>query len=245
MFHRYSTPSYAGGLRPGDDYLNNADAGTPSPADGQLAAGVNSGSYFYGTSEQFTVAAINRGLRALGENCDDLDDRLVQMALDYAEADAVVEADFAAADAVLATSITTVSNNLADEVAYRTRERTTVASVASFPHNLTADENLVCLSGAGGTINLPDPATCVGRKFFMYIDAGTTGATFTLDSNASSTPGGPKFLNLPGTGSEGAMIKAMAGFPYALYAVSNPDCQLEFFTPDGANWLVTAHKGTP
>lgn len=226
-FHRLTVPGYAGGLRPGEDYVNNAVAGTPAPADSALGAGTYAGSYFFGANDQVTGAALNRGLKALAQNTDNLDDRIVQMALDYAAADAVIAAD------------------LATEVAYRTRERVTLVTVAALPHALTASENLVFVTASAGTLDLPDPSTCVGRKFFLYFDRALIGGTYTLDANPSSTPGGPKFLNFPGTGSEGAAIKAMVGFPYALYNVTNLDTQLEFFTPDGANWLVTAHKGTP
>lgn len=227
-FHRLTVPGYAGGLRPGEDYINNAVSGVPAPADAALGAGTYSGSYLFAPGDQVTGAAINRGYKALAQNTDALDDRLVQMALDYAAADAVLTAD------------------LATEVAYRTRERVTLITVATLPHTLLIGENLLFVTASGGgTIDLPNPASCVGRKFFLYFDRTLVGGTYTLDANPSSTPGGPTFLNFPGTGSEGAAIKAMPGFPYALYQVTNLDTQLEFFTPDGANWLVTAHKGTP
>lgn len=73
-FHRLTTPTYSGGLRGGDDYINNAVSGTPAAADNALGAGTNVGSYFLGTNEQITTAAINRGLKALANNCDVLDD---------------------------------------------------------------------------------------------------------------------------------------------------------------------------
>jgi hypothetical protein len=107
MFHRLTVPSYAGGLRGGDDYLNNAVAGTPAPADTVLVAGLYAGSYFF-VDGQVTAAAVNRGLQALAANCDFLDDAIVDLALDFAAftadyiaADAVVTADYIAADVVV------------------------------------------------------------------------------------------------------------------------------------------------
>lgn len=75
-FHRLTVPVYTGGLPGGYDYINNALAGTPSPADGALAAGLNAGSYFFGFGEQVTSQGVNRGFKALAQNCDTLDDLL-------------------------------------------------------------------------------------------------------------------------------------------------------------------------
>lgn len=78
-FHRLTVPVYAGGLRGGDDYINNAIAGTPAAADNALGSGTNSGSYFFGANEQVTTAGINRGFKALAQNCDWLDDAVVAL----------------------------------------------------------------------------------------------------------------------------------------------------------------------
>lgn len=75
-FHRLTVPVYAGGLRAGDDYINNATSGTPAAADNALGSGTNSGSYFFGANEQVTTAGVNRGFKALAQNCDFLDDAL-------------------------------------------------------------------------------------------------------------------------------------------------------------------------
>lgn len=72
-FHRLSVPGYFGGLPGGADYLNNATSGTPAQADGQKATGANAGTYFVGFAEDGTSGAWNRGLKALGENTDILD----------------------------------------------------------------------------------------------------------------------------------------------------------------------------
>lgn len=73
-FHRFSVPTYTGGLPGGYDYINNATSGTPAPADNALGAGTYSGSYFFGQSDQVTGAALNRAAKALAENTDHLDD---------------------------------------------------------------------------------------------------------------------------------------------------------------------------
>jgi len=81
-FHRLTVPTYTGGLRGGDDYINNAVSGTPAPADGALGGGTYSGSYFFGQSDQVTGAALNRGVLALAANCDFLDDAVVALTVD-------------------------------------------------------------------------------------------------------------------------------------------------------------------
>lgn len=73
-FHRLTTPSYFGGLPGGYDYINNALAGTPAPANGVLAGGPNVGSYFVGFGDNATSANINRPAAALAQNTDALDD---------------------------------------------------------------------------------------------------------------------------------------------------------------------------
>jgi hypothetical protein len=105
-FHRLTTPVYAGGLRVGDDYINNAGGGTPAPADTVLAGGTYVGSYFFADG-QVTTAAINRAHKALAANDDFLDDAIVQLDLDiaaaiaaYIAADVVVTNAFIAADTV-------------------------------------------------------------------------------------------------------------------------------------------------
>lgn len=76
-FHRLTVPSYTGGLPGGYDYINNAISGTPALADGARAdSGPNNGTYFVGTGENARGPIANRGLKALAQNCDQLDDYL-------------------------------------------------------------------------------------------------------------------------------------------------------------------------
>lgn len=72
-FHRLTVPGYFGGLRGGDDYLNNAVVGTPALYDGPRAMGPNAGTYFIGFAEDGRTLAWNRGLKALADNTDLLD----------------------------------------------------------------------------------------------------------------------------------------------------------------------------
>jgi len=74
-FHRLTVPSYFGGLPGGYDYVNNAIVGTPALADSARAdSGPNNGTYFVGTGENARGLIANRGLKALAQNCDLLDD---------------------------------------------------------------------------------------------------------------------------------------------------------------------------
>lgn len=75
-FHRLQVPVYTGGLPGGYDYINNALVGTPALADGPRAAGPNAGTYFVGFGENALGATANRGLKALAENTDYLDNLL-------------------------------------------------------------------------------------------------------------------------------------------------------------------------
>lgn len=75
-FHRLTVPAYFGGLPGGYDYVNNAVTGTPALADGARASGPNAGTYFVGFGEDARTLAANRGLKALAENTDYLDDLL-------------------------------------------------------------------------------------------------------------------------------------------------------------------------
>jgi hypothetical protein len=76
-FHRFAVPSYTGGLPSGYDYINNAVSGTPAAAAGPRSdGGPNNGTYFIGFGEDGKSEVINRGLKALAENTDTLDDLL-------------------------------------------------------------------------------------------------------------------------------------------------------------------------
>jgi hypothetical protein len=181
-FHRLTVPGYAGGLRVGDDYVNNAVAGTPAPADNALGAGVYAGSYFFALGEVVTGAGINRGLKALAQNCDFLDDEIVQMALDYAAADAALSA------------------SLATEAAFRTRERTSPL-VVNADATLTAAQQLVYMDVAGGgLLTLPDPATCARRHFHIYLSTTATKISRLMPNAAELINGaaGGYPLHLPG-----------------------------------------------
>lgn len=76
-FHRFTVPNYTGGLPGGYDYINNAVVGTPAPVGGPRGdGGPNNGTYFLGFGEDGRTEFINRGLAALAENTDALDDLL-------------------------------------------------------------------------------------------------------------------------------------------------------------------------
>ena len=79
-FHRYSVPSYFGGLPGGYDYINdpatNGDAGVAAFADGKKGSGVNAGTYFIAFNEDATSSDANRPAKALAQNTDILDDLL-------------------------------------------------------------------------------------------------------------------------------------------------------------------------
>lgn len=75
-FFRYNVPSYVGGLPVGYSYINNRTSGVPSMADGALASGANTGSYFLGYGEPARSPAVNRGFAVLAQNTDHLDDIL-------------------------------------------------------------------------------------------------------------------------------------------------------------------------
>jgi hypothetical protein len=79
-FHRWAVPdtTFYGSLPSGYDYINNATAGTPALADGQLADpnNPNEDTYFVGWNEDAETKLANRPHRALAENCDYLDDAL-------------------------------------------------------------------------------------------------------------------------------------------------------------------------
>jgi hypothetical protein len=77
MFHRLTVPTYYGGLPGGADYLNtpslSGGSGVPAFMDGQKVSGPNDGTYFFAFGEDATSLFFNRGLKALGENTDELD----------------------------------------------------------------------------------------------------------------------------------------------------------------------------
>jgi hypothetical protein len=81
-FHRLTTPTYFGGLVGGQDYLNTPSdpsvggTGVPAIMDPKKTGGPNDGTYFVAFLEDGRSGAVNRGLKALGENTDALDDVL-------------------------------------------------------------------------------------------------------------------------------------------------------------------------
>lgn len=79
-FHRLLVPTYFGGLPSGYDYVNdpvaNGDSGVPAQAEPKKTGGPNDGTYFVAFQEPGTSAITNRGLMALAENTDQLDDYL-------------------------------------------------------------------------------------------------------------------------------------------------------------------------
>lgn len=82
MFHRLTVPTYFGGLPAGADYLNTPSdvsvggTGVPATYDGKKSGGPNDGTYLHAFGEDATSDFLNRGLAALGENTDELDDYL-------------------------------------------------------------------------------------------------------------------------------------------------------------------------
>lgn len=79
-FHRLAVPTYFGGLPVGYDYINtpsaNGDPGTPAFTDGKKSSGPNQGTYLIAFGEDATSSFANRGLKALAENTDILDNLL-------------------------------------------------------------------------------------------------------------------------------------------------------------------------
>lgn len=77
MFHRLVVPTYFGGLPGGYDYINdpsaNGDPGSAAFADGKKGAGPNQGTYLVAFGEDASSSNANRGLKALAENTDILD----------------------------------------------------------------------------------------------------------------------------------------------------------------------------
>jgi len=77
MFHRLAVPTYFGGLPGGYDYINNpplnGDPGVASFTDGKKSSGPNQGTYLVAFGEDATSTFTNRGLAALAENTDILD----------------------------------------------------------------------------------------------------------------------------------------------------------------------------
>ena len=76
--HRLTAPTYSGGLPGTHDYINdpaaNGDLGVPASADGKKGVGPNEGTYFVAFGENATSLFTNRGMSALAQNTDYLDD---------------------------------------------------------------------------------------------------------------------------------------------------------------------------
>ncbi len=107
-FHRRTTPTYPGGLPGGYDYINNpalnGDPGLAAPVDGKKASGPNQGSYFVTFTEAAKALAPNRGLDALAENCDILDNYV------RAGQPVIRRTDFAGGGAPVASILLNVNN---------------------------------------------------------------------------------------------------------------------------------------
>lgn len=76
--HRLIAPSYLGGLPGTHDYINdpvaNGDAGVAVLADAKKSTGPNAGTYYVAFGEDGTSSNANRGMKALSQNTDYLDD---------------------------------------------------------------------------------------------------------------------------------------------------------------------------
>lgn len=80
-FHRFVTPTYSGGLPVGYDLINVVSGGTGASgsAFADSAKGIgnpNTGTYFVAWGEDATSSNANRGLKALSQNTDLLDDQM-------------------------------------------------------------------------------------------------------------------------------------------------------------------------
>lgn len=79
-FHRLTPPSYHGGLPAEYDYINdpsaNGDSGAPALADDKKVGGPNAGTFFVAFGEDARSSFANRGLKALAQNTDAIDDIL-------------------------------------------------------------------------------------------------------------------------------------------------------------------------
>jgi len=81
-FHRLTVPSYFGGLPGGYDYLNTPSdpsvggSGVPAPMSLKKTGGPNDGTYFVAFGEDARATFANRGMKALGENSDFIDNIL-------------------------------------------------------------------------------------------------------------------------------------------------------------------------
>lgn len=76
MFRRRAVPSYTGGLPGGYGYINNAISGTPAPVVGARVGGPDEDTLYVGLGEDAKAENVNRGLDALSQNTDALDDTL-------------------------------------------------------------------------------------------------------------------------------------------------------------------------
>ena len=203
-FHRLTTPVYAGGLRGGDDYINNAIAGTPAPADGALGAGLYAGSYFFAQSDQVTGTALNRGLKALAANTDFLDNAIVQMALDYVAADTAQNVALAntapAGDLLIGSAAKPVSFTGAP---FSLVLGTVSSQLTALLAKVNDDERIrvvttnVTVDGAGfrdktiivdlgcTAITLPNPTTNKGRAIRIACDSDANDLSINLVRNAA------------------------------------------------------------
>lgn len=164
-FHRLTTPVYPGGLRGGDDYINNAAGpGTPAPADNALGSGTYVGSYFFAFGEQVTAAGVNRGFKALAQNCDFLDDAIV----DIEDTLTNVYAQIATLNATDASIFSQIG--LLDDI----RELTTGGTTL---HSSNRDAWITLSPAASFNIQLPDPSTCDGWKVFLVDAKGMLSST--------------------------------------------------------------------
>lgn len=81
-FHRLVTPTYSGGLPVGYDYINTPSdpsvggSGVAAFMDNKKVGGPNDGTYMVAFGEDATSTFVNRGLKALAQNTDELDNLL-------------------------------------------------------------------------------------------------------------------------------------------------------------------------
>ncbi len=239
-FHRLVVPVYSGGLRGGDDYINNAVAGTPAPADAALGAGTYIGSYFFAENDQVTGAAINRGLKALAQNCDFLDDEIVDIRVELA---ALVAADIVHTDDIaqiivdmgaLTLGAITDANTYSDAQNV-TLSATLVALLDAHKANLTRvrtlttgdtlhtpnQDSLIILNTAGGDFNLQLPNPATASSLYSVILFNEDGAMTALTNRVTLVRAGAEMIN-------GLAADYVLNAAYGRWTLRS----------DGVNWVV-------
>lgn len=251
QFHRLTAPAY-GALRTGDDYINNATSGTPALVAGQVSSGVNSGTYFFAFSDQATTAALNRGLQALSQNTDYLDDTLAQTIVNYQAADAALQSQLTAFEAALAATATPGDSLVGADVKTANSKSLAAGTVQS---QLTALIGMLSDLSNSRTIAAPDTVDGAGYRdatIFMNPTGGSTGTlnpfggpqmSLQLPNPATSNGRGLWLVDKSGLLSETTPILLLANGGEKIeglaqtYPLSTPAGRWRV-TSDGTDWFV-------